>query len=57
MGEPKRPDVNMAELEAILERVRGTLPPEAFAKLDAAIRMLAWLTGELERKRASVARL
>jgi transposase len=57
-GTPKRLDVSVGELEAILDRTReGPLNPEDHQKLKAAVDTLAYLTQELEAKGASIARL
>ena len=54
----KRLDLDMAELEAILERTRsGPLCEEEHHRLKAVVTTLAHLTQELEKKRTSIARL
>lgn len=50
-------DVGVEELEAILARARAALSDEEYATLKAAIETLTWLTGELEHKTVSLARL
>ena len=47
----------MAELEAILARVRSTLSQEEYDKLHDALETLLFVTQELEKKRVSVQRL
>ena len=54
----KHLDLDMAELEAILERTRsGPLSEEEHHRLKAVVTTLAHLTQELEKKRTSIARL
>ncbi len=53
----QRLDVSPVELAAIVERTRGTLGEEDFAKLKAAIETLAFLQAELQAKGTSIARL
>jgi transposase len=52
---PKPLELDFAELEAILGRC--ALESCDLDKLRAALETLAWITAELERKRASIARL
>ncbi|MCP4659768.1 MAG: transposase, partial [bacterium] len=56
-GKPERIELEMKELEAILEAAKPALSAEAYEKLKAAIETLGWLTGELEKKNASIAYL
>ncbi|MBD3855652.1 MAG: IS66 family transposase [Acidobacteria bacterium] len=54
----KHLDLDMAELEAILERTRsGPLSEEEHHRLKAVVTTLAHLTRELEKKRTSITRL
>ena len=54
----KHLDLDMAELEAILERTRsGALSEEEHHRLKAVVTTLAHLTQELEKKRTSITRL
>ncbi len=54
----KHLDLDMAELEAILERTRsGPLSEEEHDRLKAVVTTLARLTQELEKKRTSITRL
>jgi len=54
----KHLDLDMAELEAILERTRsGPLSEEEHQRLKAVVTTLAHLTQELEKKRTSITRL
>jgi len=56
--EPRRViEVTVQELKAILERVKEVLDEEEYAKLEAAIETLAWLTGELGDEQITRARL
>jgi transposase len=59
MGKKKRQrlEVDPVELSAIVERTRGTLGEEDFAKLKAAMDTLAFLHAELQAKGTSIARL
>ena len=60
MSQPKvqHLDLDMAELEAILERTRsGPLCEEEHHRLKAVVTTLAHLTQELEKKRTSITRL
>ena len=50
-------EVDSVELAAIVERTRGALGAEDFAKLKAAIATLAFLQAELRAKGTSIARL
>ena len=54
---PKREELRVEELKAILDRAREVLGAQDLAKLTAAIDTLAFLTSELEAKGASIARL
>jgi transposase len=54
---PERIELREDELEAILARAESSLEPADHEKLKAAIETLAWLTGELEAKNVSLARL
>jgi transposase len=54
---PKRQELRVEELKAILDRARGVLEAQDLEKLTAAIDTLAFLTSELEAKGASIARL
>src|SRR5271168_1016686 len=55
---PVRADLSLQELLAILDRAAsGPLSAPDAQRLRAAIDTLAWLTGELERKDTTVARL
>lgn len=54
---PKRQNVALEELEAIVERSRAALPADDHATLSAAIATLASLTQELESKQTSLDRL
>lgn len=56
-GKPERIELEMKELEAILEAAKPALSAEAYEKLKAALETLGWLTGELEKKNASIAYL
>ncbi|MBZ4423364.1 IS66 family transposase [Myxococcus sp. RHSTA-1-4] len=59
MGKKKRQPrpVDPVELAGIVERTRGTLSQEDFAKLKAAMDTLAFLTAELQAKGTSLERL
>jgi hypothetical protein len=48
-------DVSTAELEALLEQARPSLSGEAYQKLRAAIRTLAYVTELLEKQGTSLA--
>ena len=54
---PKRRELKLEELGAILERAKAALSPEDHATLSAAVDTLAFLTRELEAKGASIRRL
>ena len=55
---PKRRDLDLKELKAILARARtGPLSEDDFGKLDAAVDTLAYLTQELDKKGVSIQRL
>ena len=55
---PRRIEIGMDELEAIVERARtGPLSEQDYAKLKAALETLGFLTEELEAKGASIDRL
>ncbi|HVT60540.1 MAG TPA: transposase, partial [Thermoanaerobaculia bacterium] len=54
---PQPIDVDLAELRAIVERAKSSLPAEEHAKLTAAIHTLVFLTEELRAERTSIARL
>jgi transposase len=56
-SDPKHVEIDMGELEEILRRAAGALPPQDVEKLRAVIETFAWLQGELGRKNASLARL
>jgi transposase len=53
----ERIDVSTAELEALLEQARPSLSGEAYQKLRAAIRTLAYVTELLEKQGTSLAAL
>ena len=54
----KRIEIDMGELEKIVERAsRGPISEEERKTLWAALETLAWVTGELSSKNASLARL
>lgn len=53
----ERVDHNLAELEALLTRVRETLGEDAYQTLQAVINTLAYLTRLLEDKNTSIGRL
>ena len=55
--EPRRLEVGRQELEAILERARGSISGEDYEKLKAAVDTLELLTHELEAKGTSIDRL
>lgn len=59
MGKKKRQqlEVDPADLAAIVERTRGALSAEDFAKLKAAMDTLAFVTAELQAKGTSIERL
>ncbi len=50
-------DVSTEELEAFLEQARPSLSPEAYEKLSAAIRTLAYVTELLEKQETTLAKL
>lgn len=50
-------EVSTAELEAFLEQARPALSPEAYDKLSAAVRTLAYVTELLEKQEATLAKL
>jgi hypothetical protein len=52
----ERIDVSAAELEAFLEQARPSLSEEAYQKLRAAIRTLAYVTELLEKQETTLAR-
>lgn len=55
---PKLQRMEMKELEAILDRAQSSaLCAEDHGKLKAVVETLAWLTGELQKKTLSLARL
>ncbi|MFH1844396.1 MAG: IS66 family transposase [bacterium] len=54
---PRRLEVGRQELEAILERTRGSLSLSDYEKLKAAVDTLGLLTSELEAKGTSIERL
>jgi transposase len=54
---PDRIELEWSELESIIECAKSALSAVAYEKLKAAIQTLAWLTGELEKQRVSLARL
>lgn len=56
-GRPRRRELKLDELEAILARTKDVLNEEDHEKLKAAIDTLAYLTIELEAKGASIRRL
>ena len=56
-GRLERMDLDLSELEAILERAKTALSKEEYAKLNAAMETLVFLTQELEKKQVSVQRL
>jgi transposase len=56
-GPPRRLELSMKDLEAILEHARSALSEAEFATLQGAIQTLAFLTRELEKKSVSIQRL
>lgn len=54
---PRRQEIELGELEAILDRTRASLSEEDHEKLKIAIDTLAFITRELESKRVSIKRL
>lgn len=55
--QPARLEVTVEDLGSILERVRAVLAPSDYEQLASAIATLAWLASELEKKKASLARI
>jgi transposase len=54
---PERLEMEIEELIAIVARAGKALSPEEHRRLKAAVETLAWLTGEIEQKGASITRL
>ena len=55
--EPKRRELKLVDLKAIVERAKPALSPEDHATLSAAVDTLAFLTQELEAKGTTIDRL
>ncbi|MFQ5515852.1 MAG: IS66 family transposase [Myxococcota bacterium] len=55
--QPERRELELVELEAIVERAKAALSTEDHEQLKAAVDTLAFITRELESKRASIKRL
>ena len=53
----ERVEFNLAELEALLARVREPLGEEVYQKLHAVLQTLAYLTRLVEDKKTTIARL
>lgn len=56
-AKPKRVEVEIEQLEAILQRAESALSAEDREILRAAIESFAWLTEQLQKKNVSLARL
>jgi len=54
---PRQMELDIAELIAILERVKPLLETRDYEKLNAIVDTVVWLEAELEKKGATVARL